>query len=604
MAVPGPDRPRLSARRKATSFRTTLLIWSLVLALIPMTLMAVQGFHCGRQAVTEAVSSDLRHLAAARAAQLEEWLQGRRDELNFLVQGVTLPPGCHSGCACKGLPQPTRKALDLLPGLPERLSESSGFAVLDLDGNVLGTTGALPDDWLEAVTGILPPPAMTVSTEPVAQRLGDDAGHLLLASLLRSPDRPASGYLVAAVDLEGSLTRMLVDRSGLGSNGSAYLLKDGGAAPGAGPGELLHSTKSGSGVWEDQEGDEVVGGFARVPALKAYLVVERKSTEALRWLEILARRALVVGLITALIVLVCSRFITDRLSRPLKTLAEVARRITSGDQLARVPALAGLELEEVGRAHNQMLDVLQQSRERIAQSAALAAVGELSTSIVHELRNPLSSVKMNLQSLCRKLPGDPVLMEQAQIARQQAERIEQLLEDLLDYGKPLSCVTRSVPLVDVLNYAVGSVGGLLQARGLELKVSSPEGRPRLETDPERLAQALENLLRNAIEASPEGAEIRLDVRDVRDVGVSDEGSGQVHFEIADQGPGLPTNGRSRLFQPFFSSKAGGTGLGLANVKKIVELLGGTVQAEDRLGGGALFRITLPGSPAGFRRTES
>ena len=594
MAAPPGTRPRPRSQRRPTSFRTTLLLWSLVLALVPTVLMAAQGFHCAREAVTEAVTSDLRHVAAARASQLSEWLKGRRMELEFLVQSLSLPPGCQASCICEGLPQPDRKAVDLLEPIMDQLPGSSGVAVLSVSGELLGSHGQFPDGWQALVAPMVREEMRAQTVPPAAQILGEDSRSLLLVGLLKLQDRPASGYLVASLDVEDSLTRILSDRTGLGSSGTAVLSR-GRDKPGVGPGELLDSTDRGAGIWRNRAGDQVVGGFSRIPELSAVLIVERETTEALLWLAILARRAIVVGLVTALFVLLFSRFVARRQSGPLKTLADVARKITSGDHLARVPALSGLELEEVGRAYNNMLDALQRSRERLAQGAALAAVGELSTSIVHELRNPLSSVKMNLQALSRKLRGDAILTEQAQIATQQAGRIEQMLEDLLDYNKPVSCAPRSVPLNEIVSYVSGSVSGSLQQRNIRLRVAGPEGQEVLETDPERLAQALENLLRNAIEASPEGGEVQLGVE------VLNEESGQVVFEIADQGSGLPQNGRDRLFQPFFSSKVGGTGLGLANVKKIVELLGGTVQADDRPEGGAVFKIFLPWTPRETRR---
>ncbi len=583
------------------SFGSAILRWTLALSLVPTATLAVQGYHCASEAVTASIQDDLANVAAGRAAQLEDWIESQKRELEHLTVTACLPAVCGDDCACCGLEGPAGGANRLLESFRDSLTGFAGIAVLGEDALVRGSIGRFPP---------LDPDLAARARELLEQgrpagvslwRNGPEPLQRIAGARLVGKDGQAAGALLALLDFGAPAARILRRETGLGSSGSAFLVTPDGrrveaAADGAGAarvrlaGDLVKGlqAKADSGIWRDAEGRRVVGGIAPVPSLGLSLVVERDYRDALDWLPILARRALVVGALAAIAVFLFSRFMAKRLSRPLQALADVARGISAGDTAAHVPEMAAAELQDVRTALNDMLDALQQSRVQLAQSAALAAVGELSSSIVHEMRNPLSSVKMNLQALRRRVAGDPVHAELAEIAEQQAARIERILGDLLDFGKPFQVARRRTTLDEIVRAAWGSVEGLARQRNVALVHCAEATIPELFTDPERLAQALENLLKNAVEASPAGQEVRLTIS------APPGPRGTIAFEVEDRGPGLPRANRERLFQPFFTSKEGGTGLGLANARKIVELLGGGIEARDRAGGGAVFRIVLPG----------
>ena len=218
----------------------------------------------------------------------------------------------------------------------------------------------------------------------------------------------------------------------------------------------------------------------------------------------------------------------------------------------------------------------EQLLERLAHERRLAALGEMTAVIAHEIRNPLASLKGHAQLLSRSL-GDDARRAKADLVVREAVRLQELSSDLLDYARSGAIEPIPVDPSAVLRESADAVDP-------ERIILHAEGAPdRWRLDPARMRQALGNLLRNAIQASPEGAQV--------DASVFAE-NGRLVFEVRDRGPGIATGDEQRIFEPFYTSKPRGTGLGLSLVDRIVKQHGGTVGAGNALGGGAVLRITL------------
>jgi two-component system sensor histidine kinase HydH len=198
---------------------------------------------------------------------------------------------------------------------------------------------------------------------------------------------------------------------------------------------------------------------------------------------------------------------------------------------------------------------------------------------------------MNLQILSRPLAGDPRFAEHAAIARDQIERLEKMLTDLLDFGRPLSLRPERVDLGDCIRKAVEDVRARADGHGASIDINGSRGI-MLQADPARIAQALVNLLANAIDASAPGGRIEVAASEVRE-----RGARRVLCEVRDQGAGIRPEHREAVFDPFFSTKEGGTGLGLAMVRKIAALHGGRVELESEVDRGTVARMVLPGDGA-------
>jgi len=209
----------------------------------------------------------------------------------------------------------------------------------------------------------------------------------------------------------------------------------------------------------------------------------------------------------------------------------------------------------------------------------LSTLGELSAVLAHEIRNPLASLKGHAQLLAERTA--PEAPERSKVERivKEAERLEALTTDLLDFVRTGPLDLRAVRVEDLLRKALADAAAIGR---VEVDAS---GAPEVWVlDAQRMQQVLHNLLRNAVEASPEGAVIQ--------VSAAREGSALV-LGFRDRGEGLPEENLERIFEPFFTTRARGTGLGLAVARRIVELHGGTLSARNHPQGGAEFRVILP-----------
>ena len=227
--------------------------------------------------------------------------------------------------------------------------------------------------------------------------------------------------------------------------------------------------------------------------------------------------------------------------------------------------------------------------ERVAEvNRQLAEIGELTAGVVHELRNPVSVISGMAELLHRRLAGDEALQKRCVSILHEAGQLENLIRRFLTFAKPfeITC-TRCTP-EEVLDRARQLAEAVAQERGVRIEVHCGTEPPYIEIDQGKIAEALANLIRNAVEASQEGASVH--------VSATDEG-GAILFRVEDEGTGLPSVSEQDLFRPFVSKKAGGTGLGLAIVHRTVTAHGGTITCGNRPGGGACFVIRLPRHPA-------
>jgi signal transduction histidine kinase len=259
-------------------------------------------------------------------------------------------------------------------------------------------------------------------------------------------------------------------------------------------------------------------------------------------------------------------------TRPLHALAAAARRIGAGDLDSALPAGGGRgEVETLRRTLEEMREALRaRDRERETMLAGIA----------HEVRNPLGAMALYAGALADDLSGRPEAAHVARI-RQELGGLSRLVEEFLDFARhrPLDVEpvdgARLAEEVRELCLPLAEAGGVALAAG---------GAGAFLADRHLLRRAALNLVRNAIEASPRGAVVALDVEAAGDV---------VALTVLDRGPGLPAAARARLYEPFSTTKPGGTGLGLALARQAALAHGGALEVGDREGGGTAARLTVP-----------
>jgi signal transduction histidine kinase len=238
-------------------------------------------------------------------------------------------------------------------------------------------------------------------------------------------------------------------------------------------------------------------------------------------------------------------------------------------------------LDEIGRT----IDQLQQREHEVLRTEQLAAVGQLAAGVAHELRNPLTSIKMLVQT---GLEGDApagLPAEDLAVVEQEVRRMEDYIRTFLDFARPPRSERRPSDLGAVVRRALTLTEGRARRQQVALTEQLPDEPLVLEIDPEQVQQVLVNLLLNAFDALPRGGAVTVAAERPADADT-------VVVSVRDNGPGVAAEVRGRLFQPFVTGKADGVGLGLSICKRLVEAHGGTIVAEDAPEGGTVVRFTL------------
>lgn len=284
------------------------------------------------------------------------------------------------------------------------------------------------------------------------------------------------------------------------------------------------------------------------------------------------------------------------IGRPLAALTRVMERVEEGDRTHRADVFGPREIAELGAELNRMLDSIEEAESEIEQrrraqislerqlqqAEKLAAIGQLSAGIAHEIGSPLSVIEGKAQRALRRDDLSSRKRDTLQSIRRQVRRVEHVIHQLLEFGRHHEVDPRVVPAERLIRRCVNVLREKREERGVAIDVDGPSPAPDLWVDPALAERALTNLLRNALDASREGR-VRLSwVETGEEIGI----------RVEDDGPGVDAEAKSRIFEPFFTTKkvGEGTGLGLAVARAIVEEHDGRIEVGDADLGGAAFTL--------------
>ncbi len=277
--------------------------------------------------------------------------------------------------------------------------------------------------------------------------------------------------------------------------------------------------------------------------------------------------------------------------RPLGRLRDGARRVARGDYRGRVDASGGTEVADLATEFNAMAAAIEEREQELVRSERLAAVGKMAAVITHEVRNPLSSLGLNAELLGDELAriaagGSPAEAQTLLAAmHKEVDRLTAITEEYLRFAR--------LPRPKLAREQVNTiVSGLVEfqkeelgLRGVKVSARLDDTAPPVAADEGQLRQALLNLVRNAADAMTTGGELT--------VITGRDASGGVEVRVADTGPGISEEHLAKIFEPFFSTKDGGTGLGLALTQQIIAEHGGRIEVESTIGKGTTFVVRLP-----------
>jgi signal transduction histidine kinase len=341
----------------------------------------------------------------------------------------------------------------------------------------------------------------------------------------------------------------------------------------------------------DGEGQPRRGGSARIeglpPGLAWWFGLHVRESELFATSRDFARllMAAIAGLVLVLGLwsLIASRAITA----PVRDLAEATRRLAAGDLDARVATTGPAELGELSRSFNQMAEDLARSRLQLRAAERQAAWAEMARQVAHEIKNPLTPMRMSAQLLQRaRRDGDaraPELAERlAKTVLDQTDALAKIAADFRQFAGPPQRQRERVAVAALFGDVAAFFADLAQVRGITLRVHEVAPGLAVAGDPKELARVLINLVQNAIEADGKRVDVAATAED-----------GAVVLTVTDDGPGVPADMHDKLFDPYFTTKSSGTGLGLAICRRIVEAHGGEIALRGSRVGETVFVVRLP-----------
>jgi signal transduction histidine kinase len=307
--------------------------------------------------------------------------------------------------------------------------------------------------------------------------------------------------------------------------------------------------------------------------------------------EALLSRVLATLAVFALGILV-SLYLSWSVSRPVQELTQAARRVAAGDLSVQVPGAGGAEMGSLARTFNEMVERLRENRqleERLHFAERSTAMGRLASALAHEIRNPLNFINLSIDHVRERLAPaeDPRRDDFERIlwnVKAEISRLNRLVGDFLSFGKPMRLHPRSCALDELVREVAAVVDHKAKDQGIALVTEVDDPLPALVADPELLKTCFLNLMINAIDAMPKGGVLTVSVRRDQDALVT---------TVTDTGQGMTADEIRDAFEPYFSTKETGVGLGLALTRKIVGDHGGSVELESAPERGTRACIRLP-----------
>jgi len=324
--------------------------------------------------------------------------------------------------------------------------------------------------------------------------------------------------------------------------------------------------------------DRLMGVLA-VPALYRQKEVDE---------ELVQRNAFVFGVYALAFgfVLAVSFVFANRLSRPLRELTAAAREVGKGNLETHVQPRSRDEIGDLAQTFNAMVDELKRSREELKRVEREVAWREMAKQVAHEIRNPLTPMKLSVQHL-RQAFKDKVRNREEilrEVTKTIIEQIDVLTRIASEFSSFARMPQRTFERIDVQQSLEEAVALFKDFRGIEFRTIFSDVHMHIVADRDELRRAFVNLIRNSVQAMPKGGVITIEAK---------EAGRRCVIRVSDTGRGIPPEIRPKIFEPNFSTKTDGMGLGLAIVRKTIEDLGGTISFESEVGKGTTFEIVLP-----------
>jgi signal transduction histidine kinase len=589
----------------------------LLVALVPLGIVGAFSIRTAEQLITSMVSSHLENVADDKAALLERWISERKADLG-VIAGSSILRSMNPGLVAR-----------YLRLVEEKYKVYKGFAVLSHSGEVVFSSFGEQLDYeqeqwykqsMEGRSYI-----SNITLDPKKKE-----SNFRISAPIVGDDGTIEGVACATVGTHTILSIIL--KVSLGETGECYLVDKGGTfLAHKDPKRILTDNISQSEsfknifgvgrhrrIYTDYRGIEVLGASRKLADLDWYLVVEQDRDEAFRAADRLERYVYIVIVFSTLGAVVLAWLLSFYVVNPIRALSEAADTLARGEfenALAKTK-----RTDEIGMLHNAFEEMARQLQARqhsleekvdltevelretdvklqktvlaAARSEQLAALGRLAAGVTHEIRTPIASLKLFLESVKAEIEISPEYEEDFYIAMNQIKRIEATINRFLDFAKPQDPIFSLVDVGLLIEEALLVVRPKANQQETVVTVSINNDLSEVEGDKKQLGEVMVNLMVNGLEAMASRGE--LDISACMDqFEVAGRFRRCVRIDVSDTGPGIDAENLSRLFDPFFTTKASGTGLGLSIVQSTVGRHGGGINVESNIGKGTTFSVFLP-----------
>ncbi len=559
---------------------------------VPLMLLGWLLVNESQVAVKTSVLRDQQQLVIRAASELREFIQRPQD---LLKSTAAILGTIHA----------------------DRWKQETALVELALNQEIFGRISSLDLAGKERVTSELGTPLRNFSSDPAFQAAS--RGNFYMSNIYFSADYmpyvmmavpinrlgKRAGVLEAEVRLRGFWN--IVDAIRIGKTGRAYVVSKEGilVADEDKKKVLVHEDlskeevvkavlagKTGTTESKDSADREWLKAYAPIEGLGWGMIVKQSSDEAFSFLHRMKVESWILIVLGLGIAVFISVVLARMLVNPIQILASKMGRVAQGDLDQHILSVRKDEIGNLMTAFNQMTEQLKKARE----SEKLAVIGKAAAAITHELKNSLVMVSTFIGLLPKRHDDQEFLKKFSAVLPQELENWKNMLNEISDFSRKSGFELSEIRMEEFISDFIFLVEQkLLQHRiELELEIQTLKDFPVLRANAQKLKQALINLVMNAIEAMPSGGKIKLSMR---------EQSGRFEIVFSDTGQGIPTSRLKTIFEPFYSTKTNGLGLGLAVCREIIEQHGGSLSAESREGAGATFRVRLP-LLSGERLTES
>jgi len=608
------SRPGRTIEKPVFNLRTKVMLIFLALAMVPLVVIGWFSLQITEKIILNMVIQQLENAAADKAAIVERWLDERKADMEVMA---------NTSIVRSMNPDLIKPYLKLTR---DKYGVYKDLAVANTDGAVICNTSESPF--------FLPPDSANFKDRfymsEITYAPEEKESSFYVAAPVFSSDKEITGTIYGLVGTNKIIFFVL--NISLGQTGECYLVNEEGRflahkEPHRILTDNISQSESFKNIFQkrdrkkaylDYRGIEVLGTFLNVAGTNWYIVVEQDKKEAFQGAATLKSIIYLTVLLCICSALALTWMISYNIISPIRRLSRYAEMIA--DSRIDQPVVKTQRKDEIGmlyRAFEHMYEKLRQRHDNLRQKVGLkdeqlrqtdkilektrqiaersekfAAMGRMGAAVAHEIRTPLTSLKLYLESAQELITQSAEDQEDFRIAMKQVNRIESSVNRFLDFVKPEEMVFSLIDIPVLVEDVLHMIRPLASRQGCQTQKHLPAGLARISGDRKLLAEALVNLTVNSLEAMEENGILSISAQE--DSFESNNGQKPcVRIDIRDTGSGIAENQMENLFEPFYTTKASGTGLGLPLVLNTIQSHGGTIGVQSTPGKGTVFSLYIP-----------